>query len=241
MSFDWVTFAFQLINVGVLLAILRYLLFRPVSQVIAQRQAETDAVLNAAEKAKAEAEAAKSKAEAEAQANIQTRQTVLEQARSEADELRKAIEAEAHRQADKIVADGKAALQQKERESEKRTLARARELAIAIAERALSAQAQGPAGYLAKLAEALKALPAPEREALLDGANLRLVSAKELSGPDKSAALEALKAYGCTPAFEVDPHLIAGLELHSENGKVRNSTAHDIEQIAEAMRHAPAD
>ncbi len=58
MNFDWVTFSFQLVNVLVLLAILRHFLFRPVADIIAQRQAETDAALRAAETAKADADAA---------------------------------------------------------------------------------------------------------------------------------------------------------------------------------------
>jgi F0F1-type ATP synthase membrane subunit b/b' len=41
-SFDWATFAFQLVNVLILLAILRRFLFKPIAGIIAERQAETD-------------------------------------------------------------------------------------------------------------------------------------------------------------------------------------------------------
>jgi F-type H+-transporting ATPase subunit b len=34
----------------------------------------------------------------------------------------------------------------------------------------------------------------------------------------------------------VDPSLVAGLELHAATGVVHNSLAHDLDQIATAMR-----
>ena len=69
MTFDWATFAFQLVNVLVLLAILTHFLFRPVAGIISKRQAETDAALERAEAMRAEALAAAERAKAEADAN----------------------------------------------------------------------------------------------------------------------------------------------------------------------------
>ena len=68
MGFDLTTFALQLVNVLVLLAILKHFLFRPVVEIIARRQAETEAALKGAESARAAAEAATEAAQAEAEA-----------------------------------------------------------------------------------------------------------------------------------------------------------------------------
>ena len=91
MTFDWVTFGFQLVNVLVLLAILRHFLFRPVAGVIARRQAETDATLKAAADARAGAEAATARAKAEAEATAAARHEVLVKAQAEAEAQRAAI------------------------------------------------------------------------------------------------------------------------------------------------------
>ena len=38
------------------------------------------------------------------------------------------------------------------------------------------------------------------------------------------------------PDVSVAPDLISGLELVSDSGAIRNSLAHDLDQISEAMR-----
>ena len=129
MNFDWVTFGFQIVNVLLLLAILRHFLFRPVANVIARRQAETDAALNAAETAKAEAKAATQKAQAEADATAAARQEVLEQARKDAEAERIVLLEKAHAEAEKIVADGHATHERNVHENKAQQLARVRDLA----------------------------------------------------------------------------------------------------------------
>ena len=109
MNFDWVTFGFQVVNVLLLLAILRYFLFRPVADIITHRQAETDAALTAAQSAKRDAEAATRKALDEADATVAARQDVLAQARKDAEAQHKALLEKAHAEVDKIIAEGKAA------------------------------------------------------------------------------------------------------------------------------------
>ncbi len=71
MHIDWSTLALQTINVLILVWILARFLFRPLREIIAQRQAKTDAVLAeavAARKQAAEAEAAAKKERADMEA-----------------------------------------------------------------------------------------------------------------------------------------------------------------------------
>jgi F-type H+-transporting ATPase subunit b len=51
----------------------------------------------------------------------------------------------------------------------------------------------------------------------------------------------ALSAFDIAPELSTAPELIAGLELQSDSGAIRNSLAHDLEQITEAMRDDQAD
>ena len=236
MNFDWVTFGFQVVNVLLLLAILRYFLFRPVADIITHRQAETDAALTAAQSAKRDAEAATRKALDEADATVAARQDVLAQARKDAEAQHKALLEKAHAEVDKIIAEGKAAHARNASDSKAQELARARDLATLIAQRALTAQPQDLAGYVSRLVASLHKMPSAERTALLNGGHLKLLSAAPLSESDHSLVTSALAPFDIDPDVSVAPDLISGLELVSDSGAIRNSLAHDLDQISEAMR-----
>lgn len=236
MNFDWVSFAFQIVNVLILLAILRHFLFRPVADMIARRQAQTDATLQAAADARAEAERAEAKARAEAEANAAAREGVLANARSDSEAQRQTLLDAARQEASKILADGKSALEQDKAGAEAIALGRARDLAGVIARRALAAQPATWDGYVERLVATLATMAPAEREALLHGDGLRLVSPTTLPAGEHDRALAALAPFGVTPDTAIDADLIAGLELRSASGAIRNSLAHDLDRIAEAMR-----
>lgn len=236
MTFDWTTFALQLVNVLVLLAILRHFLFRPVAAIIAKRRAETQAALDAANTARAEAEAATARAHTEAEASAAARAGVLEKAEADAEEQRRKLLASAHAEAERIIAEGRAALTRDEAAATARRMAQLRELAAAVATRALAAQPAGPQGYADRLAATLRAMTDSERAALLKGGNLQLVSPDDVPAATLKAAQDALSNYGATAQLTQDPDLIAGLELRSDSGVLRNSLAHDLDQISSAMQ-----
>lgn len=238
MSFDWATFGLQLLNILILLAILRHFLFRPVAAIIAQRQAQAQALLDEAAAARAAAEAATAAAQAEAQATVRARAEVLTATQQQAASEHAATLEAAHAEAARIIAEARKTRAAEASAEAARGLSRARDLASDIAARALAAQPADIAGYLTRLSAALAAMPAPERSALLTGGSLRLLSAASLSDSDLAAARVAFAAYGVDPAPATDPALIAGLELRSDSGAVRNSLAHDLDRIARAMRDA---
>ena len=241
MSFDWATFAFQLVNVLVLLAILTHFLFRPVAGIIARRQAETEAALARAEATQAEAEAATERARAEAEANAAARRDVLTKAQAEAETERARLVEESRAEAARIVEAAQAEAEDVVANSEARTLARARDLAETIAARALSAQPRPPtpAAYAARLAAAVSSLSEDGRASLISSGPLTLVAPHPLSEDDLAAVLSALASApgldGVSPEVAVDPGLLAGLDLRAPSGVVHNSLAHDLARIAEAL------
>lgn len=238
MTFDWTTLALQLINVLILLAILRHFLFRPVAAIIAKRQQETDRAREAAQAAQAKAEAEAQAARKATEATRAARAETLDAARREAEALRDAIVAQARQEARKIAEDAAATEAARSAEREAHALARARDLAATIALRALANQPADIAGYTGRLCAALDALPETERTALLSGADLKIVSPGPLGAQDRAAVAAALARFGVAPGWDSDPALLAGLELVSATGAVRNSLAHDLDRITEALRNA---
>ena len=235
MTFDWTTFALQLVNVLVLLAILHRLLFRRVAAIIAERRARTAAELDAARKARAEAEADSARARAEAEATAADRRGLLDKAQAEAAEQRAKLLEAARTEAARIIADGQAALTRQQAASAQHVLSIALDLASSIAARALAAQPPTVAGYLDRLDQALAAMAPGPRAALLGAGDLRLVLAGPLTAADRQAALDLLHRHGAAPEITTDPALIAGVELTSASGSLRNSLRHDLESIAKAM------
>jgi F-type H+-transporting ATPase subunit b len=236
MSFSLTTFLFQLVNVLVLLAVLQRLLFRPVAEIIAKRQAATDAALRAAEAAKAEAEAARKQADAASAATEAARHDVLAAAQAQAEAQAQQIIAAAQARADAARSQAEAQARHTVAAASEETLARARDLAQAIARKALSELPDPPtaAAYAERLAQALAALPEDRRRVLLAGGNLRLAAPHPLAAEERAGALRRLGI--AAAGVEEDPALILGLDLRSDSGIVHNSLAHDLDRIATALK-----
>ncbi|MBS0126024.1 ATPase [Thetidibacter halocola] len=235
MSFDWATFALQLVNVLILLALLRHFLFRPVAAIIARRQAESAAAVEAATRARAEAEAAQAAARAEAEASATARQALLDKAQAEAAKARVDLLEQARAEAAQIIAEGRTALASEAAASARAQTRAACDLALAIVTRALSAQPDGLDGYAARLAQAITAMDPVERAALLAAPNLRIVLPHEPSDAERGTVSAALAPLGIDAPLVADPSLVAGIELQSDSGAVLNSLRHDIQTIAEAL------
>lgn len=238
MEFDWVTFGLQAVNVLVLLAILRHFLFRPIVAIIARRQQETVAAIDKAAEAQEAAEAAAEEARLAAAQTHDARADALSQAATEGEAQRKALIRSAHEEAAKIVEAARAQALQIKEDAGADTLRRARDLAEAIARRALSELPAPPDTTLfaTRLGQALDDMPKTARDGLLGGENLHIVSARDLTAAELEAIKAVLGPLGVNdPGTAVDPDLIAGLDLRSSTGVVRNSLAHSLTQISEAL------
>jgi F-type H+-transporting ATPase subunit b len=237
MDFDWTSFAFQLVNVFILLAILRRFLFRPVAAIIAERQAETDRALERAETTRREADAAADAAREEREALAARRAHLIAKAEAEAGAVRQDALKKARAEAAALIEDAQTEARTIRVEGEAAALDRARTLALSIAEKLL---AETPAdarvaGYARRLADTLAALPEQERTRLLAG-EMRLIAPRALTDSEAEEARASLAPFGLDGiAAGVDPSLIAGLELRGPSGVVRNSLAHDLDRIARAL------
>lgn len=241
MQFDWWTFAFQAVNVLVLMWLLGRFLFRPIAAIIAQREAETRQTLDAAAEAQQQAQAARAAADterdkiaAERLSLIQTaqeeaeaqRKRILDEARHDAEHLTQAITADAHRRQD-----------DDQQDRDRRTVA----LAVVIARRLLdNLPADGRVtGYVERLKTALSTLTPAQRQAFAEDLDtLRFIAARDLAPAELDQAVAALHATFDTttrPPVDVDPNLIAGLELHGRHSILHNSLGHDLTRIAKAL------
>ena len=135
---------YTVVNILVLFLLLRKFLYKPVMNIIAQRQKQVDDTLNAAETSRQEAVAALNDAQAKLR-NVDTeaaaRRTVYEQ---QAEKDKQQLLADAQKQADAILAEGKAAAeaerQHKLRQADAQTTALARAMCEKLLARNLNEQ-----------------------------------------------------------------------------------------------------
>ena len=91
MTIDWWTIGLQTVNAAILIWLLARFLFRPVTRMIADRQAATDAAFDQAEAARAEARAARDEAAAARESLAAERNSLMAQAREEAEREKKRL------------------------------------------------------------------------------------------------------------------------------------------------------
>lgn len=135
---------YTVVNILVLFLLLRKFLYKPVMNIIAQRQKQVDDALNAAETSRQEAAAALNDAQAKLRnvdAEAVARRTVYEQ---QAEKDKQQLLADAQKQADAILAEGKAAAeaerQHKLRQADAQTTALARAMCEKLLARNLNEQ-----------------------------------------------------------------------------------------------------
>ena len=135
---------YTVVNVLILFLLLRKFLYKPVMGIIAQRQKQVDDALNAAETSKKEAAAAMNAAQDKLR-NVDTEAAARRETYGEAAEMAELqVRPEAQKQADAIVAEGKAAAeaerQHKLREADAQTTALARAMCEKLLSRNLTEQ-----------------------------------------------------------------------------------------------------
>ena len=135
---------YTVVNILVLFLLLRKFLYKPVMNIIAQRQKQVDDALNAAETSKQEAAAALNDAQAKLR-NVDAEAAVRRTAYEQQDEKDKQqLLADAQKQADAILAEGKAAAeaerQHKLRQADAQTTALARAMCEKLLARNLNEQ-----------------------------------------------------------------------------------------------------
>ncbi len=238
MRLDWQTLALQTINALVLIWLLARFLFKPVAAIIAERKALAARLLDEAEAAKVAAEQSGAEAERRLAEIAAGREAALRAVAKEADKEKAALLAAARVEIDKMRAAADAEIARARKAARRAEAEDARRLALEIARRLFERLPQDArvAGFIEGLAQALMALPAAARADFAENAALR--APRALTPAEDELLRGALgRALGRAPAFrlEIDPALIAGLELETPHAALRNSFAADLAEIAQRL------
>lgn len=241
MHIDWWTLAFQTANVLILMWLLGKFLFRPVMDMVEGRRHEADKLLTDAADARREADETRAALKQSRAGIAAERNQAIAQARASADTARTALIAQANEDIARLRADASATLARDRTAMERAVIDHARELALDIARKLLSRV--GPAvavdGFVTSLADRLKALPPQERAVFVDADTIEVVTAAALPETTREQVRQAVAlALGGSAAaltFATDPAVIAGVELRTSHGAVRNSWRNDLDDIAAAL------
>lgn len=245
MQIDFWTLLWQAINLLVLLVILRWLLFKPLQKVIAERQKRVQEQSDKAQVALAaaqmqQAELGNSRTELEA-----SRLAILQQARDQARKLLQTAQAQAQQDAEAAQLAMRERLQEERLQAEQglfdHAAAVATELATYLLQQVSSSQPDQP--FIEALFDALDASTAEERlgwQAPDAPKTVTLASAHALSEAQHvqlTQRLQSVLGSDSAVGFCVDASLLAGAELRFAHGVLAR---HWAAQLAAAKQRMSA-
>lgn len=244
MTIDWWTLGIQTVNVVVLIWLLGRFFWRPVAVMIEQRRSATQTTLNEAEASQAKAQAALADIEKTRAGFAAERDAILATAQEDAAKAAKARRAQEASAAAAREEAARAAIAQERTHAEQTWSRNAGHLATDIAGR-LAARLDGTAvraAFLEWLVQGIRAQPEAVRQAAAaEGVSLEATTATPLDPAEQDHVRAMIgEALGGHPhiTFQVDPTLIAGLELHGPHLEVGNSWRADLARIQKDMAHA---
>ncbi|MCB2072636.1 MAG: ATPase [Novosphingobium sp.] len=247
MQIDWWTLALQTINLLVLVWILGRFLFRPIAKTIEERQAAAARVVEDARLAREQAEAAEQQARREAAAAATARGAMLEEAAEQAKQEKERLLAEARDEAARLRQQGRAEIERMRKTEAEKFGSKASELAVDIA-RHLFMRLPDSAridGFVEGLAKAIADLPDNVRAELgAHGAPVALKAARSLTPEEETSCRRAIvDALGRDIGIDIqiDPELIAGLEIEAPHAEVRNNFRADLDRIAQELSREGSD
>lgn len=241
MRIDWWTLALQAINVLVLVWILSRFLFRPIAAIVETRRAEANKLLDEARAVKAEAEVERTAAHEEVERQLRDRDAAMASIASEAEAQKTVLLATARDEAARLRAAAEAEIADLEKNATKVAADRASRLAVDIAAKLLDRLPSGVrvAGFVEGLVDAVARLPEATRGSLAtDGVPLRLTAPRALTeaeAQDLRSGLARVLGRDVTLAVDIEPDLVAGLELEAPHASVRNSFRNDLASLAEEL------
>jgi F-type H+-transporting ATPase subunit b len=232
MRFDWWTLGLQTVNFTILVWLLHHFLYKPVLRMIDTRRAEIEKHYADARAAEATARNQLAAIESERASIAREREAALEAARAQAEQAADARRAQAEAEAASLVDAARKVLATERDKALAEVRTSALDLGTDVARRLL---AEMPVmlraeGWLERIEQHLTSLPDKEVNALVrqfeDGAVVTVVTAAPLTSEAAEnwrAALRRSLRAGIDVAFDVDPALIAGVELHFPSGILRFS------------------
>ena len=241
MQIDWWTLALQTINLLVLLWILGRFLFRPVARIIDERQAAAAKILDDTKHAREQAEAALQQARNEAADAAAARSGALEEVAEQAKEEKARLIDEARKEAEKLRRQAGAEIEHMRRNATAEYGRQAGRLAVDIARQLFERLPDSAKvdGFIDGLASAIGDMSENARAEIgAEGTPLVLKAARELSPAETETCRKAITdALGreVNLEIEIDPGLIAGLELEAAHAEIRNNFRADLERIAREL------
>lgn len=246
MTIDWWTLAIQAVNVLLLVWLLGHFFWKPAAAMIERRRLAVQQQLDAAVAEQKRVAAERAEIERTRAGFAGERETILAQAQAEAESARRARLADAEHEAAAVAASAERALQSEREASERAWRDRAAQLALDIAGR-LCAPLGGPvvqALFLQLLLDKIGALPEADRRSLAAApVPLQVQSALALGPADEARVRDALAAVaGVAPPllFDIEPELIAGVELRSAHLLISNSWRADAQRLRQELVHEVA-
>lgn len=244
MHIDWWTLGLQTVNLLVLVWILSRFLFRPISAIILARQTAATRALEEAQAARSEALTERAKAKDESAHVAAERSDLLRKAVAEVQSERESLLTAARAEAEKLRSAAQAEIAQARHDEIVAAADRASRLAADIAARLLARLPDEAliTGFIDGLASAAAALPESIRAGIgTDGSALHLKAARAMTPAEAEichARLAQALGREVDVSVDVEPDLLAGLELETPHAIVRNSFKADLERIvAELTRH----
>ena len=247
MRIDGWTLLLQALNLALLVALLRWLFYRPLLRVIDERRrVAADEVAHA----RATQQQAEQRVQAladERAAFEASREALLQAARAETERERQAARAQAGHDAERALADARRRAADEQHAAAQALFDDAAALACALAQRLLQATpAGGDAGFVDALLERVRSTPAAEREAWFAAGSARtatLASAHALVGAAQAraaAALHTLLGDDVGITFATEASLLAGAELRFAHGTLAFHWAGELAAARAALAAAPA-
>ncbi|QEW18580.1 F-type ATPase subunit b [Marinibacterium anthonyi] len=247
MTIDWWTIGLQTVNAAILIWLLARFLFRPVTRMIADRQAATDAAFDQAEAARAEARAARDEAAAARESLAAERNSLMAQAREEAEREKKRLAEETRAELETLRQRQAAELDRERSRLERGLTDDAGVLATEIAARLLDRlldrlpEAGRIAGFIDGLAQAVADLPEATRTGIGRDGPVTIRAARAVADDDRATIerrLGDVLGHSVSVRIETDATLIAGLELTTDHALARNTLRADLDRIkAELTTH----
>ncbi len=245
---SWWTLGFQSINFLVLVWLLQYFLYQPAREMIQRRKAEIDRAYNEAAAAKASADSERRLLEAQRAEAAQAAAKLLNETKEASARERNSILEQARADADNIAAAARDRIARERQDAERQLRERVARLAVEVAA-ALMRQSLPDDGATPVLADRalrmLERMPRQDRQRmaadLVDGATVELASAAPLAAAQADALRERIAAAlerEVPVRFTQDPDLIAGIELRLPHAVLncswKQGLAQALNQILEA-------
>lgn len=245
MSIDWFTFVSQIINFLVLVWLLKWLLYQPITNIMAERKNEVQERIRNAEERKEEAEEMKETYEQHLDDLEREREQKLEDARSEAEHEKERLMDEAREEVDRARANWREQLEDEKERFLKQFRNRGGTLVCRTARRVLEDLADEDLNQhmVEQFIEQLRTsdtlpddLPFPENGTDADPV---VHSAFDLSTNQRNRIRNVIDErwnHGGSPRFETTPDLICGIELELADRSVSWNIRDDLQRMEEQVR-----